>query len=178
MPISPNGPVTNLLRAVHATQVLYLNSVLNFPQYRLAKEMEANPDWWLRDSDGKLVTLYGDFGPANMTVFDFAQPAVRAAFVAACVDAVKTGYVDGCFVDRAIDGSPTDLGGAKQKAYDDGHAQVLQEMQRQISAISAGPLIANHAYNCPSRRRLSGLSVLHRTYKYFFCGVFDVRAER
>lgn len=137
------------LKAINAnvSTVLYLNSVLNFPQYRLAQEMEANPDWWLRDTDGKLVTMYGDFGPVNMTVFDFSQAAVCEKFVNVCIDAVKTGHVDGCFVDRAIDGFPTNLGAEKQKAYDDGHAQILLDMQRQIAAISGGPLIANHAYD-------------------------------
>eukprot|EP01046_Picozoa_sp_COSAG06_P052297 COSAG06_NODE_8747_length_2080_cov_1.549218_2_plen_308_part_01 len=68
-------------------------------------------------------------------------------FVAACIDAVKTGYVDGCFIDRGIDGFPTDLSDEKQQAYDAGHTEVLYEMQRQISKFTSGPLLVNHAYN-------------------------------
>lgn len=121
--------------------------MLNFPQYRLAQQMESHPEYWLRDASGKILGMYGDFGPPNMTVFDFSQPAVRKIFVGACINALKTGHVDGCFIDRAIDGFPTDLGPTKQAAYDAGHLAVLQEMQEQIAAISGGPLIANHAYN-------------------------------
>jgi hypothetical protein len=35
-----------------------------------------------------------------MEVFDFGQAAVRNAFIAACVEPVKAGLADGCFVDR------------------------------------------------------------------------------
>jgi hypothetical protein len=137
------------LKAINknVSTVLYLNSVLNFPQYRLAQQMQSHPEYWLRDASGKVIGMYGDAGPPNMTVFDFSQPAVREIFVGACVDAIKTGHVDGCFIDRAVDGFPTNLDPAKQAAYDAGHLQVLHEMQRQISEISGGPLIANHAYN-------------------------------
>ena len=137
------------LKAVNknVSTVLYLNSVLNFPQYRLARTMAANPSWALRDSKGAVVQMYGDFGPANMTVFDFSQAPVRAAFMSACTDAVKTGHVDGCFLDRAIDGFPTNLGPAKQAAYDAGHAEVVQTLAAAVSELSGGPLIANHAYN-------------------------------
>jgi hypothetical protein len=58
------------LKALNAnvSTVLYLNSVLNFPQYKLAKEMAAHPEYWLRDKNDAVIGLYGDFGPANMTV--------------------------------------------------------------------------------------------------------------
>ena len=75
-------------------------------------------------------------------VFDFANPKARALFIEECVNATQSGYVDGCFLDRAVDGTPTDSGddrapcagadcryklnltAAQSKAYAAGHVKV------------------------------------------------------
>jgi hypothetical protein len=93
----------------------------------------------------------------GMDIFDFAQPAVVEAFVAACVGPVQAGHADGCFLDRAISCVPTSacalgesgcvmcphLPAAHKRAWDAGHAAVLSKIQQGIGP--AKPLIANHA---------------------------------
>ena len=36
-----------------------------------------------------------------MLVFDFKQEVVRNFWASDCINATKTGYVDGCFADKA-----------------------------------------------------------------------------
>lgn len=100
--------------------------------------------------------MNGDSGP-RMALFNLAEPAVRAGFVAACVGAVKAGAADGCFIDRAISCLPTqpcavgecgcldcpDLTQAQVSAYNIGHAQLLTDLQAGVGPHN--PIIANHA---------------------------------
>jgi hypothetical protein len=85
--------------------VAYFNSVLNWPYYRLAAEMAADPSKALLNTSGEPVLLSGDPAfpqPKNgMEVFDFSQASVQDWFVNACTNLTKTGAVDGCFQDRA-----------------------------------------------------------------------------
>ena len=87
------------------------------------------------------------------------------------MNATKTGFVDGCFLDRAVDGTPTDSGNdqipcsgancryklnltaAQSKAYAEGHVKVLTDLQ---AAIGEGPVIANHAYGPPHDNMAKG----------------------
>jgi hypothetical protein len=102
----------------NATTVIYFNMVLDFPQYRLHREMVAHPHWGLALPNGSRCLMDGDSGPAvprpaahgsygAMQIFDFGNPEVVALFVSACVEPVKAGLADGCFFDRAISCLPT-----------------------------------------------------------------------
>jgi len=116
------------------------------------------PDLMLHnDYTGDVVRISG--GGKSSDVFDFSVARTRELFIEACINATKTGYVDGCFADRAVDGTPTDSGNdnvpsgkkynltdAHALAYAQGHVQVLTELQ---AALGDGPLIANHAYGPP-----------------------------
>lgn len=99
---------------------------------------------------------------------DFANPAARALFIEECVNATKSGFVDGCFCDRAVDGTPSDGGddripcttnckynltAAQAEAYAAGHVKVLTDLQ---TALGQGPVIANHAYGPPHDNMLPG----------------------
>ena len=105
-------------------------------------------------------------GKRSCDVFDFSNAHARALFIEECVNATRTGFVDGCFCDRAVDGTPTDSGDdnvpsgkkadltpAKAKAYFEGHIQVLTELQ---TALGEGPVIANHAYGPPHDAMVPG----------------------
>ncbi len=82
----------------------------------------------------------------NCDVFDFGNPKTRTLFISACINATKTGFVDGCFIDRAVDASPSQknesLAPEVAAAYTTGHKQMLADLQ---SALDNGPLVANHA---------------------------------
>ena len=150
-------------RAHHCSSAQY-NSVLDFAQYKLHGMMLADPSLMLHDSAGKVAKMGCPSPTGTCDVFDFAQAKARALFIAECVNATKTGVVDGCFLDRAVDGTPTDSGddrvpcagancryklnltAATSKAYAAGHVQVLTDLQ---TAIGEGPVIANHAYGPP-----------------------------
>ena len=113
--------------------------------------------------------LTGNFRIA--TVFDFSNAKARALFISECVNATQSGFVDGCFLDRAVDGTPTDSGNdqipcsgancryklnlsaAQSKAYAAGHVKVLTDLQ---TAIGEGPVVANHAYGPPHDNMLKG----------------------
>jgi hypothetical protein len=149
----------------NVSTIFYYNSVLDFPMYDLATRMAADPSLMLRNGAGKIVKMSGG-GHSDMDVFDFGNAAARALFIAECVNATRTGYVDGCFLDRCVDGTPTDavsgplapcnstskcryplnLTDATARAYFAGHLQVIADLQR---AIGDGPVIANHAFGPP-----------------------------
>ena len=95
------------LRAVKAidpniSTVFYYNSVLDFPQYKLHARMLADPSLMLRDKDGNIVRMSAPTQvPGHTTdVFDFSNPRARALFIEECVNATRSGFVDGCFAVR------------------------------------------------------------------------------
>lgn len=124
------------------------NSVLDFPQYELHATMLANPGLMLHDKTGAAVQTHCPAPSGQCDVFDFGQPAVRALFIAECVNATQTGYVDGCFVDRAVDpqGFMSSLDPAVASAYMAGRTQMLKDLQ---TAVGAGPIVGNHAWGPP-----------------------------
>lgn len=82
----------------------------------------------------------------------------------------NAGYVDGCFLDRAVDGTPCDsntgndnnctgtrynlnISAEKLQAYNEGHIKVLTDLQ---AALGQGPLIANHAFGPPHDLMMPG----------------------
>jgi hypothetical protein len=145
--------IVDILRRVKAVDasvctIFYYNSILNFPQYDLsARFMENNASLCLRDVHGSLVTESGGH-KSDMTVFDYQQPAACELWASTCINATKTGFVDGCFADRAIDVQAFETSGqltpAQRAAFDKGHWDALAKLQ---TTIGAGPVIANHAYN-------------------------------
>ena len=84
------------------------NSEYDFPQYKLHGLMLQEPSLMLRNSTGGLVTVTGTYndkgGEFVCDVFDFTNPKVSELFIQECMNATSTGYVDGCFVDYAVDG--------------------------------------------------------------------------
>ena len=81
--------------------VLYLNSLLDFPQYALHQRfLAANKTywatnrskewaWWLRnETTGVPLRIHGD-GCTDMTMIDMRVAGARAAFVETCVNATK-----------------------------------------------------------------------------------------
>lgn len=154
----------------NVSAIFYYNSVLDFDQYRLHAMMLADPSLMLHDTAGKVIKQGG--GHKTSDVFDFTNPATRALFIEECINATKSGYVDGCFCDRAVDGTPSDSGndqvpcggagakpchmnisGTKAAAYAAGHVQVLTDLQ---TALGEGPVIANHAYGAPHDNMAAG----------------------
>ena len=80
--------IVDTLRRVKAidpniSTIFYYNSVLDFPQYDLAKTMAKNPELMLHNADGGIVKMSGG-GHSNMDVFDFGNAQMRALFIEEC----------------------------------------------------------------------------------------------
>eukprot|EP00756_Hemistasia_phaeocysticola_P057914 Hpha_TRINITY_DN34523_c0_g1::TRINITY_DN34523_c0_g1_i1::g.96465::m.96465 len=144
--------IVEVLKAVKAVDpnistIFYYNSVLDWPFYNLHTKFLQRPDLWVRDAKGGVCHTNGDGSfpnHTNMLSFDFAQAAARDLWLSECVNMTRTGFVDGCFSDRAT-GDPS-CTVPNKTAFEEGHVRVHQELQR---AIGNGPLIANHAYDMP-----------------------------
>lgn len=86
-----------------------LSSVCDFPQYNeLYSQYVAMPENWLHDATGAAVFQScagfnnGSY-PSGMPVYNHANAVARNLWISECVNATKSGVVDGCFVDRAVD---------------------------------------------------------------------------
>ena len=77
-----------------------------------------------------------------MLVFDFGQAVVRDFWASDCINATKTGYVDGCFADRAGESGfqHNTLSPETEAAYKAGHVKVLQQLQASVPGV----VIANN----------------------------------
>ena len=92
----------------------------------------------------------GTHSNPDLLVYDLKQEAVSDLFINACVNLTKTGAVDGCFVDRVVDGLPSDnLTAAQMVELEYAHLTTMQHMQQELKTGPNGPLIANHAYSMP-----------------------------
>lgn len=137
------------IKAVNSSvyTLFYYNSVLDWNQYRMHQLFLQHPDWWLRNTSGDPVRIPGDHSfkqpKDGMLVFDFSQQEVRNFWSSDCINATKTGYIEGCFADRANEDTfmKNNLTKDKEEAYSKGHVQVLQELQH---ALGDNILIANN----------------------------------
>ena len=127
--------------------IAYFNSVLNWPYYRLARDMAAHPGWALATSSGAPLRVHGD--PSfpqpkdGMTVFDFSQKPVRDWFSAACAK-MDPALIDGCFQDRAGENDFPGVNASVLAAYAAGHDAVLAGMQAALGG--ARMVIQNNYY--------------------------------
>ena len=129
--------------------IFYYNSVLDWPFYEMHAKLLSNIHLATHDINGELCRQNGDGTFPNhtdMLSFDFAQEAAREFWASECYNMTQTGYVDGCFSDRATGGPSCKQSKEADAAYAAGHIQVHQELQK---LIGNGPLIANHAYDMP-----------------------------
>ena len=126
--------IVDTLRRVKAlahavSTVFYYNSVCNFPQYAsLYDQYAAAPGMWLRRSargggdpepvflscagffnstkSGKYNHSYPHKGmPQRHADLQLCAPGGAGALASECANATRSGVVDGCFSDRAVDGS-------------------------------------------------------------------------
>jgi hypothetical protein len=127
--------------------IFYYNSILDWPFYKMHDEFLKHKEWWVKDDKGEVCLMNGDGtfpNHTNMLSFDFTQAAAREFWISECVNMTQTGFVDGCFSDRAAPNNNPRCTLPNASAFEAGHVQVHQDLQK---AIGNGPLIANHAYD-------------------------------
>jgi hypothetical protein len=122
--------------------IVYFNSIIDFPQYKLHGLMEANPDYRLCFSNGTVIPIHGDH-ISDAWIFNYPNEGIASAIIDACTKVVSSGSADGCFMDRSVDGFPTLPNASHNAEFDAAHTAALVKMQ---SNIGDGLLIANHAY--------------------------------
>ena len=79
--------------------VAYMNSVISYPWYRLARRFLANASWWLRDANGALLNNIAENPVETWYTWDFSQQEVGQLWSEGCLAMTNTGAVDGCFMD-------------------------------------------------------------------------------
>ena len=80
-----------------AATYFYMNSFKDRPEMtRMAREINENPEWFLKDSNGDKVKNSQGF-----YVFDLSQPEVRKWWSDTCLNAVAKSNGDGCFCDSS-----------------------------------------------------------------------------
>eukprot|EP01063_Lacrimia_lanifica_P016104 TRINITY_DN2271_c0_g1_i1.p1 TRINITY_DN2271_c0_g1~~TRINITY_DN2271_c0_g1_i1.p1 ORF type:complete len:396 (+),score=127.88 TRINITY_DN2271_c0_g1_i1:72-1259(+) len=175
------APFADAIKAVDdGVRVLYYqNMLINFPQTRLAHSVPES--LLLHDAKGRLVYLGGcgaTHAAPNHTVYDHAQPAMRALWAenVARVMGDANGTVDGVFCDRAgsiaevaaKDLACYELSAAKLKAWDRGHWQAVADTQDLLTALSdKAVVVGNHAGPEPAMHLAKGTSWNGKMYEHF-----------
>ena len=112
-------------------------------QYAYAKTANENPEkYLLYCSEDDPHCTPGELkrsGYVNATIIDFRKPAGAALWINACVDATKSGYVDGCFVDFCGWG----LSNSSYPGYSAAHNKAMKDLTAAI-----GPHGVTMGNNC------------------------------
>lgn len=127
--------------------VFYMNSVLSWYFYHMDVDMNAHPAWQLHDSKtGEAVHTGGDkhFNPpkSGMLVYNHAAVGMREYWKAVCINATKTGFVDGCFSDSSQPGSHKTskyLNSTDNAAFEAGKVQTMTEMTAHFGVTAGAP---------------------------------------
>jgi len=112
----------------HCYLIVDYNSVLDFSQYELHATMLETPSLLLHDSSGGLLKMTCPSPAGTCDVFDFTNPKTVETFIAVCVNATQTGFVDGCYLDRAVDGVPENV----TAGWNTAHLQMQADLQAAI----------------------------------------------
>ncbi len=130
--------------------IAYFNSQLSWTYYALNAFLASNDALRLKNASGGDVVARGDPSfpqpQQGMWIFNHASEDMRALYANACSNLTATGFVDGCFADRANYGasfSHNTLTPAQLQAFEEGHLQAMQLTQQQLGDSL---LIANNQF--------------------------------
>ena len=109
----------------------YMNSHKDRPEMtRMARELDANPDYALRDDNGDRVKNSQGF-----YVFDLSKVEVRKWWLNICLNATKYANGDGCFCDSSQRVNATftpPVSESKEKAWNEGLVSLTREVQEAL----------------------------------------------
>ena len=113
------------------TTYFYMNSYKDRPEMtRMARELDVNPDYALRDDSGVRVKNSQGF-----YVFDLSKVEVRKWWLNICLNATKYANGDGCFCDSSqrINATFTPpVSESKEKAWNEGLISLTREVQEAL----------------------------------------------
>lgn len=148
--------------------VFYYNAVISWYFYHMNVVMQATPDYQLKDSyTGKPVYVRGDehFNPParGMLVFDHGKADARAYWESACVNATKTGFVDGCFSDSSqVDSHKTavHLNEADHAAFEFGKVQSMTDLTAFFGGHAGEPYAGSDGVLIAKKPNQSGINAV------------------
>ena len=108
----------------------YMNSFKDRPEMtRMAREVEQNPNYVLKDDNGQKVKI------GDLSVFDLSKYEVRKWWLDICLNATKFANGDGCFCDMSasedvhLKPPPNEL---TMKAWKEGMLNLTREVQEAL----------------------------------------------
>eukprot|EP01083_Nonionella_stella_P291534 991956_1 len=133
----------------------YLNSVLDWTQYRLHHTYQNHPQWWLRNATGAVIRSNGDMHFNNHTDllnFDMSQDAVAALWKSSCLNMTDTPYFDSCTLDRVYQWSEgyknnNTLSNKTDATFNAYKYDAIVSMQYHLNTTGGGPLYINNGFH-------------------------------
>jgi len=136
----------------------YLNSALDWTQYRLHYQFLNHSEWWLRNATGAIIRLNGDSHFNNHTgllSFDMSNYELTQFWSSSCLNMTDTGYFDSCTIDRVYSWSQgftgnNTLSNATDATFDPYKYDTMVAMQRHLNlTANGGPLYINNGFHIP-----------------------------
>lgn len=112
----------------------YTNSIIAYPWYRGAHDFNEHSDLWLRDINGTLMNNIHQNPTETWHAWDHSQDAASEIFTSQCRNMVKSGVVDGCFVDGCMN-VPSPLEPTKLADYTSKKPKILAQLQDDIPGV-------------------------------------------
>ena len=122
--------------------IFYINTALDFLDYRYHEKILQRPDLWLYYPDGKTPYYINCVG---CPLTDFSLEAARQFWIQEYLNTTQEygGVFDGLFADRAA-GAPK--GCRNESGYAIGHRLVLEELQARIAPLGHMVIANNVVY--------------------------------
>ena len=149
----------------------YLNSALDWRQYRLHHTFMSHPEWWLRNAQGSVIELDGDRHFANHTDllnFDFSKSDFATFWEQSCTKMVDTTYFESCTIDRVWAWSENYKGNNTLSpqtitTFNSTKRKTLINIQRHLNETKhGGPLYINNGFHIPGFHALFVILLLSR----------------
>lgn len=118
----------------NVSTLAYTNGIIAYPWYRASQKLSAHPNYWLRDINGNPLNNIRENPLETWYTWDFTVDAVISLFEEQCMDMVKSGVVDGCFVDGCLN-VPGPLNTTVRDAYTKNKHTMLANLQEKLPGV-------------------------------------------
>jgi len=89
------------------TLIAYFHSWIGFPSYQTNQILDAHPEWWAKQENGKKSCCGEDHGWGDNCEWGCWNHAIKEAsqvWEDGCLNITKSGYIDSCFFDHCAKG--------------------------------------------------------------------------
>lgn len=122
----------------------YMNSIIDYPWYRVARKHVTNSSWWLKDVNGSYLSNIAQNDLETWHTWDFSKSEVGDLWMEACQNMTNSGAIDGCFMDGCANYNqrgydvlvvPHPLQQDVHDAYAQNKPDWMKRLQRQVPGI-------------------------------------------